>query len=75
MRRIRCLRTAYFSDNRREYPFMKAILLLLIAIALVMTAQMREKSAPDAINPTDELIDRELTENEQREQTKSPPHE
>ena len=75
MRRIRCLCTAYFSDNRREYPFMKAILLLLIAVALVMTAQMREKSAPDAINPTDELIDRELTENEQREQTKSPPYE
>jgi len=75
MHRIRRLCTAYFSDNRRKYPFMKAILLLLIAIALVMTAQMREKSTPDAINPTDELIDRELMENEQHEQTKSPPHE
>ena len=46
---------------------MKPILLLLIALFLVLTAHARENGAPDAINPTDELIDRELLHNEQHE--------
>ena len=46
---------------------MKAILLLLIALFLVLTAHARERGAPDPINPTDELIDRELLQDEQRE--------
>ena len=54
---------------------MKPLLLLLIALFLVLTAHMRENGAPDPINPTDELIDRELLQDTQREQTKSPPHE
>ena len=54
---------------------MKAILLLLIALALVMTAQKREFDVQNPIGPTDELIDRELMQDEQLEQTKSPPHE
>ena len=54
---------------------MKPILLLLIALLLVFTAHMRENAAPDAINPADELIDREFLQDTQREQTKSPPHE
>ena len=51
---------------------MKPVLLLLIAIASVMTAQKREADRPAPINPTDELIDRELI---QDEQTEIPPHE
>ena len=51
---------------------MKPVLLLLIALFLVLTAHTREHGAPDAINPTDELLDRELM---QDEQTESPPHE
>lgn len=43
---------------------MKAILLLLIALALVMTAQMREHQRANPIGPTDELIDRELLQDE-----------
>ena len=48
---------------------------LLIALLLVLTAHMRENDVPDAINPMDELIDRELMQDEHRKQTKSPPHE
>jgi len=48
---------------------MKAILLLLIALFLVLTAHMRENNAPDAINPADELIDRELLQEHITEQT------
>ena len=55
-------------------PLMKPILLLLIALALVITAQMRERPS-NPIGPTDELIDQELLQNEQTEQTESPPHE
>ena len=54
---------------------MKPVLLLLIALLLVLTAHAREQNAPDAINPMDELIDRELMQDEHREQTESPPHE
>jgi len=46
---------------------MKAILLLLIALLLVLTAQMRENGAPDPLNPTDELIDQELLQDEHHE--------
>ena len=46
---------------------MKPVLLLLIALLLVLTAHAREMGAPDAINPTDELIDRELLQDEQHE--------
>ena len=41
---------------------MKAILLLLIAIALVLTAEMRESQRSNPIGPADELIDIELME-------------
>lgn len=54
---------------------MKAILLLLIALALVLTAQKREFDAQNPIGPTDELIDRSLMQDKQHEQTTSPPHE
>ena len=50
---------------------MKAILLLLIAVFLVLTAHIRENTASDPISPTEELIDRALL---QAEQTKCPPH-
>lgn len=50
---------------------MKAILLLLIAIALVMTAQMRENAPADPIGPTDELIDRALLQDEQTDKVSS----
>ena len=53
---------------------MKAILLLLIAVFLVLTAHMRENTASDPINPTDELISRELLQTESADQTKGPPH-
>ena len=46
---------------------MKPVLLLLIALLLVLTAHMRENDVPDAINPMDELIDRELFQDEQCE--------
>ena len=41
---------------------MKPILIFLVAIALILTAQMRESVEPDTINPSDELINRELIE-------------
>ena len=50
---------------------MKPVLLLLIALLLVLTAHMRENDVPDAINPMDELIDRELMQDEHRKQTKA----
>lgn len=46
---------------------MRPILLLLIALLLVLTAHMRENDVPDAINPMDELIARELIQVEQCE--------
>ena len=48
--------------------FMKAILLLLIALFLVLTAHARETGAPDPISPADELIDRELLQEEEQKQ-------
>ena len=47
---------------------MKAVLIFLIAVALVLTAQMRESRYADPINPTDELIDRELIQQAAPEQ-------
>lgn len=46
---------------------MKPVLLLLIALLLVLTAHMRETVTPDPINPTDELIDRELLQDNEHE--------
>lgn len=46
---------------------MKPILLLLIALALVMTAQMRERQRSNPIGPTDEIIDMELIEDSRQD--------
>lgn len=53
---------------------MKAILLLLIAISLVLTAHVRENGVAPSISPTDELIDRVLLQDKFTEQTENLPH-
>ena len=45
---------------------MKVLLIFLITIASVTSVQKREYNCPVPINPTDELIDRELLQDTQR---------